>query len=173
MARKIQVLLVDDLDGTDLGTEGQTVEFGWLGQRYEIDLSKQNAEKMKDVFGQYVQHARKPSRGGSSGTRTTAAGGRKGRNPEAAEARAWLIENGLMAESHRGRISSEHWEMYRNRGQMSLEGSSTGGSASAESQMSTDEAAGTSETPTRTRRGNSRSAAKAESEVETPESVAV
>lgn len=152
MAKKIVTTLVDDLDGTELGDKGHTVEFGWLGQSYEIDLSDTNAETMRNALGMYVEHARKAGRPAPAGRRTGGPRTATDRS-ETKEARAWLIEHGHMKEDSRGRIPADMWELYRNRGQMDL-------TAEAEK-------------PARTRRGNSKSAEKASSEVETPEAVAV
>ena len=65
MAQKVQVLLVDDLDG---GEASETVSFALDGTSYEIDLSGKNADELRDVFAKYVGVARKAGRsGGSSG----------------------------------------------------------------------------------------------------------
>ena len=56
MAQKVQVLLVDDLDGSE-ATE--TVAFGLDGSAYEIDLSSGNAGKLRKELAHYVEHARK------------------------------------------------------------------------------------------------------------------
>ena len=48
MAQKVQVLLVDDLDGSE-ATE--TVAFGLDGASYEIDLSTGNAGKLRKEVG--------------------------------------------------------------------------------------------------------------------------
>ena len=45
MAQKVQVLLVDDLDGSE-ATE--TVTFGLDGLSYEIDLSSGNAGRLRE-----------------------------------------------------------------------------------------------------------------------------
>jgi hypothetical protein len=58
MAQKVQVLLVDDLDGSE-ATE--TVAFGLDGASYEIDLSSGNADKLRKELAHYVEHARKAS----------------------------------------------------------------------------------------------------------------
>jgi hypothetical protein len=58
MAQKVQVLLVDDLDGSE-ATE--TVAFGLDGASYEIDLSSGNAGKLRKELAHYVEHARKAS----------------------------------------------------------------------------------------------------------------
>lgn len=172
MASKVQVLLVDDLDGTELGTDGETISFAFNGRAYEIDLSHDNARQLQDTMGRYIEHARRPANGSPAQRRAMAREGSSGasRNPEAKEARAWLIEHGFLAESHRGRISGENWERYHSRGQMHLEGASTGDTASAESQMTTEEVA---ETPAPRRARNSRKAQETGTEVETPEEVSV
>ena len=56
MAQKVQVLLLDDLDGSE-ATE--TVTFGLDGVSYEIDLSSGNAGRIRKDLAQYVEHARK------------------------------------------------------------------------------------------------------------------
>nr|BFE37819.1 hypothetical protein GCM10010200_100700 [Actinomadura rugatobispora] len=47
MVQKIQVLLVDDLDG---GEEDETVAFSLDGTSYVIDLSAANAEKLRGTL---------------------------------------------------------------------------------------------------------------------------
>ena len=56
MAQKVQVLLVDDLDG---GEATETVSFGLDGSSYEIDLSSANADKIRKELALYIEHARK------------------------------------------------------------------------------------------------------------------
>ncbi len=45
MAQKVEVLLVDDIDG---GEADETVSFSLDGTSYEIDLSKKNAAKLRN-----------------------------------------------------------------------------------------------------------------------------
>jgi Lsr2 len=59
MAQKIQVLLVDDMDG---GVAAETVSFAIDGNPYEIDLSAANAAMLRASLADYVAHARRPSR---------------------------------------------------------------------------------------------------------------
>ena len=66
MAQKVQVLLVDDLDG---GEATETVAFSLDGTTYEIDLSSDNAGKLRKEFAPYVDHARKASGGAAGGRR--------------------------------------------------------------------------------------------------------
>ncbi|NYH79885.1 Na+-translocating ferredoxin:NAD+ oxidoreductase RnfC subunit [Actinopolyspora biskrensis] len=55
MAERIQVELVDDIDGSEAQ---QTVTFAMDGVSYEIDLSEQNARKLRELFGPYIKQAR-------------------------------------------------------------------------------------------------------------------
>ncbi len=56
MAQKIEVRLVDDLDGQPAA---ETVHFGIDGTEYEIDLSHDNAKHLRDCVAQYVNAARR------------------------------------------------------------------------------------------------------------------
>jgi hypothetical protein len=98
MAQKVQVLLVDDLDG---GEATETVAFSLDGTMYEIDLSSENAGKLRKEFGPYVDHARKAS-GGSGGGRRRRARTGPGRE-RSSEIRAWAKQRGYKV-SERGRI---------------------------------------------------------------------
>ncbi|WP_369140616.1 histone-like nucleoid-structuring protein Lsr2 [Modestobacter versicolor] len=105
MARKVQVILSDDLD--DSISADETVTFALDGTTYEIDLSEKNAGEMRDVFGKYVNAARKvSSRGtrasGAGRSRATGGGGRMDRE-QAGAIREWARKNGHEV-SDRGRI---------------------------------------------------------------------
>ena len=67
MARKVQVILSDDLDENLPADE--TVSFSLDGTSYEIDLADKNAKELRDTFARYVSAARKVGRGsrGASG----------------------------------------------------------------------------------------------------------
>lgn len=97
MAQKVQVLLIDDLDG---GEAEETVSFGLDGSTYEIDLSSDNAAKLRAALAPYVEVARRapakrPAARGKQ--RTTSAKDRS------AEIRAWAKAAGKQI-SDRGRI---------------------------------------------------------------------
>src|SRR5260370_36495040 len=100
MAQKVQVLLVDDLDG---GEAVETVSFSLDGTAYEIDLSIDNAGKLRKDFAQYVDHARKG--GGGGGGRRRRARTRPGRE-RSAEIRAWARQRGDKVRE-RGRIPAQ------------------------------------------------------------------
>ena len=115
MARKVQVILSDDLD--DSISADETVTFALDGTTYEIDLSEKNASEMRDVFGKYVSAARKVSgRGRSAGasgagrSRATGGGGRMDRE-QAGAIRDWARKNGHEV-SDRGRIPASVVEAY-------------------------------------------------------------
>ena len=53
MAQKVQVILVDDIDG---GAADETVSFSLDGVSYEIDLSTKNAASFRDAPGPVRRH---------------------------------------------------------------------------------------------------------------------
>jgi len=114
MAQKVQVLLVDDLDG---GEAAETVTFAIDGNSYEIDLSGKNAEEMRDSFAKYVGAARKAGRtAGASAGRAAGSSRRSGGSAamdrdQAAAIRSWAKKQGLKV-SDRGRIPATIIEQY-------------------------------------------------------------
>ncbi|GHJ58609.1 Lsr2 family protein [Nocardioides sp. OK12] len=110
MAQKVQIILEDDLDGTEAS---ETVSFALDGTSYEIDLTEEHAAEMRDAFARYVGHARKvsSSRRGS-GRRTSSSGSpANGSGPSTKDIRDWAREQGMEV-SERGRVSSEVREAY-------------------------------------------------------------
>jgi hypothetical protein len=113
MARKVQVILSDDLDENLPADE--TVSFSLDGTSYEIDLADKNAKELRDTFARYVSAARKVGRGsrGASGagrSRATGGGGRMDRE-QAGAIRDWARKNGHQV-SDRGRIPASVVEAY-------------------------------------------------------------
>lgn len=109
MAQKVQVILVDDLDG---GSANETVSFSLDGTSYEIDLSSKNAEKLRNVFGAYVGVARKAARSSGRNARGGRGGSSAAADREQNQAiRAWAKKKGLKV-SERGRIPAEIVEKY-------------------------------------------------------------
>src|SRR3954467_6072653 len=122
MARKVQVILSDDLDENVPADE--TVSFALDGTNYEIDLSDKNAQELRDAFSRYVQAARKVGRasgrasgggrsratGGGGPRRARGGGGRMARE-QAGAIRDWARKNGH-AVSDRGRIPASVVEAY-------------------------------------------------------------
>jgi hypothetical protein len=101
MAQKVQVLLVDDIDG---GTADESVTFALDGISYEIDLSNAHATELRESFAQWIGHARKV--GGRTASRSSAPRARSRGGSDAQAIREWAKENGHHV-SERGRISAE------------------------------------------------------------------
>lgn len=106
MARKLQVFLQDDIDG---GAATQTVSFAVDGTDYEIDVSDQNARKLRDALAPWVAAAR-PAGKSNRRSAVSASVVDLRENPErrtlsGSEIRRWATENGIPI-SDRGRIPS-------------------------------------------------------------------
>lgn len=107
MAQIREVRLIDDLDGEPAD---ETIEFGIDGKNYEIDLSKENAAKLRDALAAYVAAARRSGgrrRGGSSGAARRPAIDRE----QNQAIREWARKRGMKV-SDRGRIPAEVLEAY-------------------------------------------------------------
>lgn len=108
MATKTNVVLIDDLDGSEAE---ESVKFALDGVSYEIDLSAKNATKLRNAFAAYVGSARRVGGRAARGRAVKPAGG-SARKPETAEIRAWAREQGWDV-SDRGRIPAEIIEAYQ------------------------------------------------------------
>lgn len=96
MAQRIEVVLVDDLDGSEAK---ETVTFGLDARYYEIDLSDQHTKELRESLKQYISKSRviaPPSP-----------------QNEARQIREWAVNNGFKVSS-RGRLHREIVEAYRN-----------------------------------------------------------
>ena len=94
MAQKVQVVLLDDIDG---GSADETLRFSFEGASYEIDLSTAHATEFRASVAPWLKAARKVS--GRTAGRTVA-------NSDTSKIRAWAKATGLGV-SGRGRISAE------------------------------------------------------------------
>jgi hypothetical protein len=99
MAQKVNIVLVDDLDGSEAA---ETVSFGLDGTTYEIDLSEQHAKGLREALSPFVGHARKVAGGrrGRKGATTTNLG------PSPRLVRDWARSNGYEV-SDRGRVPAD------------------------------------------------------------------
>lgn len=118
MARRVQVILEDDLDGTTLGEDDGTISFALDGVAYEIDLTKKNSDALRKAMDKFVQAARKVGKASAGGGATRQAraasnsGARTGMDREQSTAiREWAKANGKEV-SDRGRIPSAIVEEY-------------------------------------------------------------
>lgn len=101
MARKVQVLLEDDING-DVAAE--TVTFALDGRQYEIDLSEQNARALRETLAPWIGAGRRVSAGGGRVPEARPRPAR--RSQDTADIRRWAAENGIPV-STRGRISAD------------------------------------------------------------------
>lgn len=110
MAQRVQVILVDDVNG---GEATETIEFALDGVTYELDLSDSNAASLRDDFAKWVGVARRS--GGRRQTRRAGrgagTGGSGASRDELARIREWGREKGYQV-SDRGRISRELQDAY-------------------------------------------------------------
>lgn len=112
MAQKVNVVLVDDLDGNEAD---ESVKFALDGVAYEVDLSAKNAEKLRSALEDYIEVARRvggrAARGRGRPARSASGGAAGGRKPETAEIRAWAKSQGYDV-SDRGRIPADVIDAY-------------------------------------------------------------
>ncbi len=102
MARTTIVQLTDDIDGSEAA---ETVRFAVDGRTYEIDLSTEHAESLRDSLAQFVAAARRAGRVDANPRRGQARPGQpQGGNSSAV--RAWARGNGVPV-SPRGRVPQD------------------------------------------------------------------
>jgi hypothetical protein len=108
MAQKVEVLLVDDIDG---GKADETVSFALDGALYEIDLSGKHAAKLRKDLEPFVQHARRARpKAAVKGVRQARTQNNRERS---AEIREWARSQGIQV-NDRGRIPATVIEQYEN-----------------------------------------------------------
>lgn len=110
MAQKVTTHLVDDLTGDTIEDgKGRTMSFSFDGPHYEIDLTDDNADALREAFSDYVAAARKiAGRAGRTGSGSTP---KRGNSEELAKIREWANTNGHEVSS-RGRISQAVRDAY-------------------------------------------------------------
>ena len=108
MAQRVNVILVDDLDGSDAA---ETVSFGLDGVDYEIDLSEAHASDLREALALYVGHGRRTGGRRRRGGQAPAAAKPAPGSASAAEIREWARANGWDV-PERGRVSAEVREAY-------------------------------------------------------------
>ncbi|MFN3707550.1 histone-like nucleoid-structuring protein Lsr2 [Microcella sp.] len=109
MAHKI--VLVDDLDGTELGDNAVTTRFSLNGAHYEIDLNESNRQKLADALAPFIAAGRRASAGVAAG-RASGAKKRGGASKSNTSAiREWANANGHPV-GDRGRIPAHIVDAY-------------------------------------------------------------
>jgi hypothetical protein len=108
VAQKVQVLLVDDLDG---GEADETVTFALDGVTYEIDLTTANADKLRGLLTPYLDSGRRTGGRAGRGRAVKAARGGSSAGQDTAKIRAWAKEKGYEV-NDRGRVPATIREAY-------------------------------------------------------------
>jgi hypothetical protein len=104
VAQQVQVVLLDDLDGSPAE---ETVTFALDGVAYQMDLSAENAAALREALAPFIGHARR-TRGAA---RRPAKSTSRAASSDTAAVRAWAREQGI-AVNERGRISAALREQY-------------------------------------------------------------
>lgn len=103
MAQRVEIVLVDDVDG---GAADETVAFQLDGSEYEIDLSRSNAADLRSTIEKWSIHARKV--GGRSARRMK----RTSLGPSSQAIRIWAQAHGYQL-ANRGRVPGSIQAAYR------------------------------------------------------------
>ena len=103
MATKIQTLLIDDLDGSP--AEG-TVRFALDDTSYEIDLSGDHTQALREALSPFTGAARR-----APGTRSPARTRRKpsASDPDSTQIRDWARSQGIDVKTAAGYPPSSSW----------------------------------------------------------------
>jgi hypothetical protein len=114
VAQHVETRLVDDLDGSEAD---ETVTFALAGRQYEIDLSGENAAKLRESLASFIAAAR---RSGGRQRPTATRSAPRAVSPVASDrehtaaVREWARQNGHEI-SDRGRIPNSVLEAYEQR----------------------------------------------------------
>lgn len=100
MVQRVQMVLEDDLDGSEAA---ETVQFALDGVSYEIDLSEKHAGQLRAALAEWVGNARRTG-GRKTSTKRVKAG-------SANDIRAWAVANGIRVSS-RGRVAADVVQAY-------------------------------------------------------------
>jgi hypothetical protein len=112
MAQRTQIVLIDDLDGTEIKDgEAQSITFTWSGVHYSIDLSKANADKFEKAIGPYLEKAQRVG-GRKSRPSSSSNSASRGSQVDTKAVRAWAASSGIQL-SNRGRVPADVIEKYK------------------------------------------------------------
>jgi Lsr2 len=123
MAQRQVTVFTDDISGEEL-EDGETITFALDGVEYEIDLSGEHAEQLRDALDPYVRNGRRiggrsarSSRSSGSGSRRSSDSGSSSRESsggghDTRAIREWAQAHGHKV-SERGRIPASVVEAYQ------------------------------------------------------------
>ncbi|WP_216695291.1 histone-like nucleoid-structuring protein Lsr2 [Dietzia psychralcaliphila] len=108
MAQHFQMRYIDDIDGSDLGNEANTLFFAFEGKEYSIDLSDENADTFREVMAPYVEADHRVT---GNKTKSARKATTKTTPGDTKAIRDWARDNGHDV-SDRGRIPATVIEAY-------------------------------------------------------------
>jgi hypothetical protein len=115
MAQVREVRLIDDLNGSEAA---ETIDFSLDGREYQIDLSEDNAVKLRDSIAEFVAAARRAPRGPRASGRGNTGGGNVNKGAptrrdraQTAAIRQWAQQHGHVV-AERGRVPKTIVEAY-------------------------------------------------------------
>lgn len=103
MAREMRLVLTDDFDGSEAA---ETVRFSLDQGTYELELSTENANALRETLAPYIAKARRVANPGSRNRRAGSAAAAAGPKRDTAKIREWAQNNGYQL-GDRGRIPLE------------------------------------------------------------------
>ncbi|MBO9577155.1 MAG: Lsr2 family protein [Microbacteriaceae bacterium] len=110
----IKTVLIDDFDGSPLAG-GSTTTFSLNGAAYEIDLSAENAEKLKEALAPFIRAGRRVAAGSAPRAASTRPAARRSTRSNGSNdltaIREWAKANGHVV-GERGRIPAPVREAY-------------------------------------------------------------
>ena len=107
MAQQFQTTYIDDLDGTDLGANANTLLFAFEGKEYSIDLSDANADTFRQAMAPYITAGRRVTGKAKTARKSAAATS----SSDTRAVREWARTNGYEV-SNRGRIPADVMQAY-------------------------------------------------------------
>lgn len=108
MAQKTITIRTDDLDGTT-SDDHTTVGFAIDGKAYEIDLSPDNASKLREFLSVYAKAGRRVKTAPATVAQKPGPAAPEG--PSTAEVRTWAKAQGIELPD-KGRISKDVFDQY-------------------------------------------------------------
>lgn len=102
MAKQTHEVFIDDIDGTE---GAQTVQFGFGGQDYEIEIGQAHLDQLTEALAPFIEHGRKVRRARAAG-RSTQPKDTPSAKAGATAVREWAAAEGLEV-NPRGRIPGE------------------------------------------------------------------
>ncbi|MEP9382929.1 Lsr2 family protein [Nocardioides sp. KR10-350] len=111
MSRRTVVTYYSDLSGAEIGSEGVGVPFSLDGDAFEIDLSPEEHEALREALAPFVAAARQVRTPSSHQPRSVNDESKAGL-PDSRTLRQWALENGFDVPS-RGRVPELVREAYK------------------------------------------------------------